>query len=160
MMIRGKNLLSLALAVGTVSGFADLTQVRGLQQRRSLYSTQQVTFVDECYKELTSDALTSDGMVSQDEFAETWFYLCGNFDVEENCNMGLKFDDLPEVIQSAFFSGICMDDAITDCEEKVYSLRALGEYGYSTPIDAPMVMDMCVELEAGVFGKSIYFRVF
>lgn len=159
-MIRGKNLLSLALAVGTVSGFADLTQVRGLQQRRSLYSLQQVTFVDECYKELTSDALTFDGMVSQDEFAETWFFLCENFQVEENCSADLKFDDLPEVMQAAFIYGICMDDKITDCEEKVISLRHLGEFGYSTPIDDSMVMEMCVELEAGVFGKSIYFLVF
>ena len=160
MMIRGKNLLSLALAVGTVSGFADLTQVRGLQQRRSLYSLQQVTFVDECYKELTSDALTSDGMVSQVEFAETWFYLCENFQVEENCSEDLKFDDLPEEMQSAFFYGVCMDDKITDCEEKVMSLRSLGEFGYSTPIIDTDVMEICVELEAGVFGKSIYLLVF
>lgn len=156
MIRRGRNMLSLALAASAVSG---MTSPNPHLRGRELYSVRQVEFVDDCVKELSSDAVTADRKLSQTEFANTWFVLCTNYDVSEGCDMDASFDSLPDYIQNAFAYDICKDGTIDDCLNIVLSLGTFApDYGYvvsgEEEVFENLVNNLCVELESAVYGKS------
>ena len=138
------------------------------QPHEGKYTLQQEQYLNYCRDELTSDEVTADGIISQNEFADKLVDFCDHFMVDNiggyKCPLN-RFSSLDVDLQLTFVFELCPEDETEDqrmdCVKSLQSLDDAGiEFGY---IVSPETMTkvsedvehLCFDLFDFVFRKYL-----
>ena len=130
------------------------------------YTVQEEEYFAYCREELTSDDVTADGIISQNEFADKLVDFCGHFMVDNiaghRCPLN-RFSSLDVDLQLVFVFALCPEDDPEDqrvaCVNSLRSLDDAGiEFGYIVSPEtmtevAEDVEHLCSGLFSFVFRK-------
>jgi hypothetical protein len=123
-------------------------------------SDTQIQYFQYCRRELLSEDVLGDGMISQNDFARKLSSFCQEFDVDTVAGHPCpedRFTSLPAELQLTFAFAVCPAedgrDAQMECLEKLDSLNGMGsEFGYIVTAETmPEVEYDVEELCFGIF---------
>jgi hypothetical protein len=86
------------------------------------YSDSELQYIDDCQEVFLGASIVNDGLISRQEFAETYSNFCLTY-ADQNWCPGGNFANLPAALQSLFYEAVCMN--MRDPNECVTNLNTL-----------------------------------